>query len=93
MTVRYGRQAPMNRGATIVFAPIRLVPGRIPDTISGISYLLSFRDDFGEEIEQKGLNELISGLEGEYEHVTQSKKGLMGLCSSHAHRRRASSES
>jgi phospholipid transport system substrate-binding protein len=44
-------------------------------TISGISYLLSFRDDFGEEIEQKGLNELISRLEGEYEHVTPATKG------------------
>jgi phospholipid transport system substrate-binding protein len=42
-------------------------------TISGVSYLLSFRDDFGEEIEQKGLNELISRLEGEYEHVTPTK--------------------
>jgi len=31
MTARYGGQAPMNRGATIVFAPTWLVPGRIPD--------------------------------------------------------------
>jgi ABC-type transporter MlaC component len=28
-------------------------------TIEGISYLQSFREDFGEEIEQKGLDELI----------------------------------
>ena len=31
MSARYGGQVPMNRGATVVFAPIRLVPGRIPD--------------------------------------------------------------
>ena len=31
MTARYGGQAPVNRGATIVFAPIRLVRGPIPD--------------------------------------------------------------
>ena len=30
MTERYGGRAPMNRGATIVFAPIWLVPARIP---------------------------------------------------------------
>jgi hypothetical protein len=30
MTTRYGRQPPVNRGATIVFAPIRLVQDRDP---------------------------------------------------------------
>lgn len=44
-------------------------------TIAGISYLLSFRDDFREEIEQKGLDELISRLESEYGLVTAAKKG------------------
>lgn len=34
--------------------------------IDGISYDKSFRDDFGEEIEQKGLNEVIARLESEY---------------------------
>ena len=43
-------------------------------TIAGISYLLSFRDDFGEEIEQKGLNDLISRLESGYGRVTAAKK-------------------
>jgi phospholipid transport system substrate-binding protein len=42
-------------------------------TVSGVSYLLSFRDNFGEEIEQKGLNELISRLEGQEEHLTPAK--------------------
>jgi phospholipid transport system substrate-binding protein len=32
----------------------------------GISYLTSFRGDFAEEIEQKGLDELISRLQSEY---------------------------
>jgi phospholipid transport system substrate-binding protein len=31
--------------------------------IEGISYVKSFRDDFGAEIEQKGLNELLNRLE------------------------------
>ena len=35
-------------------------------TFAGVSYLVSFREDFGEEIEQKGLDELISRLEGTY---------------------------
>jgi phospholipid transport system substrate-binding protein len=34
--------------------------------IDGISYVKSFRDDFGEEIEEKGLDHLIARLEGEY---------------------------
>jgi len=34
--------------------------------IEGISYLSSFRQDFAEEIEQKGLDELTSRLEREY---------------------------
>jgi phospholipid transport system substrate-binding protein len=34
--------------------------------IDGVSYDKSFRDDFGEEIEQKGLNEVIARLESEY---------------------------
>ena len=36
--------------------------------IDGISYDKGFRDDFGEEIEQKGLDELIARLESEYGH-------------------------
>ena len=32
----------------------------------GISYLTSFREDFAEEIDQKGLNELISRLDANY---------------------------
>lgn len=32
----------------------------------GISYLTSFRGDFAEEIQQKGLDELISRLQSEY---------------------------
>ncbi|HTQ35685.1 MAG TPA: ABC transporter substrate-binding protein [Steroidobacteraceae bacterium] len=31
--------------------------------IEGISYVHSFRDDFGQEIDQKGLNELLDRLE------------------------------
>ena len=42
-------------------------------TVSGIGYLLSFRNDFGEEIEQKGVNELISRLEGQDEHLAPAK--------------------
>jgi phospholipid transport system substrate-binding protein len=33
--------------------------------IEGVSYVLSFRDDFNTEIEQKGLDHLISRLEAE----------------------------
>jgi phospholipid transport system substrate-binding protein len=40
--------------------------------IDGVSYDKSFRDDFGEEIEQKGLNEVIARLEGEYGRGTPS---------------------
>jgi phospholipid transport system substrate-binding protein len=34
-------------------------------TFDGVSYVESFRDDFREEIEQKGLDQLISRLESE----------------------------
>ncbi len=40
----------------------------------GISYLTSFRQDFAEEIEQKGLNELISRLEANYGVSAAAKK-------------------
>jgi phospholipid transport system substrate-binding protein len=35
-------------------------------TFGGVSYLQSFHDDFREEIEQKGLDELITRLQHEY---------------------------
>jgi phospholipid transport system substrate-binding protein len=35
-------------------------------TFGGVSYLQSFHDDFREEIEQKGLDELIARLQREY---------------------------
>jgi hypothetical protein len=41
MTARYGGQAPMNRGATIVFAPTWLVPGRFPDQPGARSHLFA----------------------------------------------------
>ena len=31
--------------------------------IDGISYVKSFHDDYGEEIDQKGLDEVISRME------------------------------
>ncbi|HEX9138603.1 MAG TPA: ABC transporter substrate-binding protein [Steroidobacteraceae bacterium] len=34
--------------------------------IEGISYVKSFRDDFGAEIDQKGLDEVISRLESQF---------------------------
>lgn len=33
--------------------------------IEGVSFLTSFREDFSEEIEQKGLDELIDRLQGD----------------------------
>lgn len=39
----------------------------------GISYLTGFRSDFSEEIEQKGLDELISRLEKVYDDGTVAK--------------------
>ena len=44
--------------------------------IEGISYVKSFRDDFGSEIDQKGLDEVIARLEaGE---TPSSIKGAAG---------------
>jgi phospholipid transport system substrate-binding protein len=43
--------------------------------IEGISYVKSFRTDFGAEIEQKGLDEVISRLEAENKARTDSGSG------------------
>jgi phospholipid transport system substrate-binding protein len=34
-------------------------------TIEGISYVRNFRNDFGAEVDQKGLDELIQRLESQ----------------------------
>ncbi len=47
--------------------------------IEGISYVKSFRDDFGAEIDQKGLDEVISRLEaGEKPTAIRGAKGSGG---------------
>ena len=38
-------------------------------TIEGISYVKSFRDDFGAEIDQKGLDAVIARLEKDFSIV------------------------
>ena len=44
-------------------------------TIEGISYVKSFREDFGSEIEQKGLESVIHRLEtGDYKAIAPGKK-------------------
>ncbi len=44
-------------------------------TIEGISYVKSFRDDFGAEIDQKGLDAVIQRLEAENREAESPDKG------------------
>ena len=43
MIAKVGRAGAMNRGATIVFAPTRLVPGRISDQLDAGSHRFAGR--------------------------------------------------
>jgi phospholipid transport system substrate-binding protein len=44
--------------------------------IEGISYVKSFRTDFGSEIQQKGLDEVITRLEAESKGPPKAKPGI-----------------
>ena len=64
--------------------PLPTVRRKIPElesykvfdvAIEGVSYLASFRGDFAEEIEQRGLDELIARLEGAYGGGTAAPAG------------------
>jgi hypothetical protein len=69
MTAKVGRQAPMNRGATILFALPRLISGRIPDQPGVGSHGLAtkcFSDDApvntGSSLPQTGSGGVSSAL-------------------------------
>ena len=43
--------------------------------IEGVSYVKSFREDFGTEIDQKGLDAVIERLEAQHKNPRKSANG------------------